>query len=338
VEIPTQRHGLSRILIWIIPFGVIAIILYASLPALVWPWLGGRLSVFATVFLGIFIEALPFLLMGTLSSGLVEVFLSDEWLARSAPRRALPAALVGASLGLIFPICECGTVPLARRLFRKGLPLPAGIAFLLAAPVLNPIVILSTATAFGWGKMLLWRLGLSLLMAVSVGLVFSIEKDPANIMRMSIFKTEAPVPHLHSVEETFMQKIQRALVISADEFFEMGRYLVLGASLAAILQTFISQASLLAIGSGPILSVLIMLVLAVLLSICSTVDAFIALGFMGTFSFGSVLSFLIFGPMVDIKSILMFLQVFRRKTVFYLVLLPFLMSLLAGLIFNYFYA
>ena len=176
MEIPTQRYGLSRILIWIILFGVITIILYSSLPSSTWPWLGQRLSVFATVFLGIFIEALPFLLMGTLSSGLVEVFLSDDWLACSAPRRALPAALVGASLGLIFPICECGTVPLARRLFRKGLPLPAGISFLLAAPVLNPIVILSTATAFGWGRMLLWRLGLSLLMAVSVGLAFSIRK------------------------------------------------------------------------------------------------------------------------------------------------------------------
>ncbi len=120
MEIPTQRYSLSRILIWIILFGIITIILYTSLPSSTWSWLGQRLSVFATVFLGIFIEALPFLLMGTLSSGLVEVFLSDDWLARSAPRRALPAALVGASLGLIFPICECGTVPLARRLFRKG--------------------------------------------------------------------------------------------------------------------------------------------------------------------------------------------------------------------------
>ena len=338
MEIPTRQYGLSRILIWIILFGVITIILYNSLPSSIWPWLGQRLSVFATVFLGIFIEAFPFLLMGTLSSGLVEVFLSEDWLARAAPRRALPAALVGASLGLIFPICECGTVPLARRLFRKGLPLPAGIAFLLAAPVLNPIVILSTATAFGWGRMLLWRLGLSLLMAVSIGLAFSIEKDSASIMRVPIFKSEPAVQHLYSANETFMQKIWRALLISADEFFEMGRYLVLGASLAALLQAFISQTSLLTIGSGPILSVLVMLALAVLLSICSTVDAFIALGLMGTFSFGSVLSFLIFGPMVDIKSILMFLQVFRRKTVFYLVLLPLLMSLLAGLAFNYFYA
>src|SRR6202142_3240414 len=188
--IPTQRYSVSRILIWIILFGVITIILYNSLPSSIWPWLGQRLSVFATVFLG------------TLSAGLVEVFLSEDWLARAAPRRALPAALVGASLGLIFPICECGTVPLARRLFRKGLPLPAGIAFLLAAPVLNPIVIWSTATAFGWGRMLIWRLSLSLLMAVSVGLAFSIEKDSANIMRMPIFKMELPVLDYHPACET----------------------------------------------------------------------------------------------------------------------------------------
>ena len=275
--------------------------------------------------------------MGTLASGLVEVFVSDDWLARITPRRALPAALTGALLGLIFPICECGTVPLTRRLFRKGLPLSAGIAFLLAAPVLNPIVIFSTATAFGWGRMLFWRLGLSLLIAVSVGLAFSVEKDAENIMRSSKFMVELPVIDIQPANQPFIQKLRRAMIVSADDFFDMGRYLVLGASIAALLQTFIPQTTLLAVGNGPILSVLVMMGLAVLLSICSTVDAFIALGFVGTFSFGSVLSFLVFGPMVDIKSILMFLQVFRRKPVLYLVLLPFLMSLLAGLAFNYFF-
>ena len=94
----------------------------------------------------------------------------------------------------------------------------------------------------------------------------------------------------------------------------MGRYLVMGAMLAAVLQTFIPQTALLAIGNGPLLSVLVMLALAVLLSICSTVDAFVALGFVGTFSFGSILSFLVFGPMVDIKSILMYLQVLPPQT------------------------
>ena len=116
----------------------------------------------------------------------------------------------------------------------------------------------------------------------------------------------------------------------------MGRYLVLGSVLAAALQTFISQSVLLAIGSGPLLSVLVMLGLAILLSICSTVDAFVTLGFVGTFSFGSVLSFLVFGPMVDIKSVLMYSQVFKRRSVFYIVAIPFMMSLLSGLVFNYF--
>ena len=239
-------------------------------------------------------------------------------------------------MGLVFPVCECGVIPLTRRLFHKGLPLPAGIAFLLAAPVINPIVIFSTAAAFGWGTMLWWRVGLSLLFAVIVGLVFSVEKDPSNVLRGIL---TLPHEHDHSHGEavvSFGGKIQQALLICADEFFEMGRFLIVGAMLAAGLQTFIPQGSLLAIGSGPILSVLVMLALAILLSICSTVDAFVALGFVGTFSFGSILSFLVFGPMVDIKSTLMYLQVFRRKPVAYLVLIPFLMSLLAGIAFNYF--
>jgi uncharacterized membrane protein YraQ (UPF0718 family) len=116
----------------------------------------------------------------------------------------------------------------------------------------------------------------------------------------------------------------------------MGRYLIIGAVLAAGLQTFIPQNTLLSIGTGPLFSVLVMMALAIILSICSTVDAFVALGFVGTFSFGSILSFLVFGPMVDIKSVLMYSQVFRRKSVGYIVLLPLLMSLLAGLLFNYF--
>jgi uncharacterized membrane protein YraQ (UPF0718 family) len=143
--------------------------------------------------------------------------------------------------------------------------------------------------------------------------------------------------HTHDDNHSsFLNKLRQALLICGDEFFEMGRYLVLGALLAAALQTFIPQGTLLAIGNGPVLSVLVMLALAILLSICSTVDAFVALGFVGTFSFGSILSLLVFGPMVDIKSTLMYLQVFRRKPVAYLVLLPFLMSLLVGIAFNYF--
>jgi uncharacterized membrane protein YraQ (UPF0718 family) len=134
----------------------------------------------------------------------------------------------------------------------------------------------------------------------------------------------------------FRVGVERALVIAADEFFEMGRYLVLGSLLAALMQTLIPQSLLLTVSAGPVLSVITLMTLAVILSICSTVDAFIALAFVGTFTTGSILAFLVFGPMVDIKSALMYLGVFRKRTVAYLILLPLMMTLLAAVCINLF--
>lgn len=335
METTTTAGRLSRKLILSIAFGVLVIVASSMIPAGFFTWLWDRLNVFATVFLGIFVEAVPYLLLGTLASGLVEVFLDRDQMSRWISSRPIAAAVTGAFMGMIFPVCECGVVPLTRRLFHKGLPLSAGISFLLAAPVLNPIVILSTAAAFGWGQMLFWRIGLSLLIAIVTGIIFSVETEAGNVLRPALTLSHEH-DHAHDASNnSLVEKFRQALLITADEFFEMGRYLVLGSVLAAALQTFISQSVLLTIGSGPVLSVLVMLGLAILLSICSTVDAFVALGFVGTFSFGSVLSFLVFGPMVDIKSVLMYLQVFKKRSVFYIVAIPFMMSLLSGLVFNY---
>jgi uncharacterized protein len=333
VETTAHPSRLPRRLIVLIALAVLTAVAAAMIPAAFYPWLWARMNVFATVFLGIFVEAVPYLLLGTLASGLVEVFLDRDQMSKWISRRPLPAAVTGSLMGMIFPVCECGTIPLTRRLFRKGLPLSAGIAFLLAAPVINPIVLFSTAAAFGWGQMLLWRFALTIMIAIATGLIFSVEKDAMNVLRsLPVIEHD----HSHTQEnDTFSQKIRQAMLITADEFFEMGRFLIMGSVLAAALQAFIPQSVLLAVGSGPIFSVLVMIALAVLLSICSTVDSFVALGFVGTFSFGSILSFLVFGPMVDIKSVMMYLQVFKRRAVFYIVAIPLLMSLLSGLIFNY---
>lgn len=293
------------------------------------------LSTFTTIFLGIFIEAAPFLMLGTLASGMVEVFFNQGDLARWAPRNAVLASVAGACLGLAFPVCECGVVPLTRRLVRKGLPVPAGMAFLLAAPVMNPIVIASTLAAFGPGPVFVGRVGLTLLIAVSVGLVFALQRQPERLLHQPaaapvLASPESPAP----VPVPPRRRWGEVLQIGVDEFFEMGRYLVAGGALAALMQTAVPQALLLNISSGPVASVLVMIALAVLLSVCSTVDAFIALAFTGAFTTGSVLAFLVYGPMVDIKSTLMFLQVFRRRTVVYLVLLPLLMTVLAAVFIN----
>jgi len=303
--------------------------------------LADQLAIFTTVFLGIFVEAAPFLMLGTLASGLVEVFFSQGDFGRLLPRHPLAAAAVGSLMGLAFPVCECGVVPLARRLVHKGLPLPAAIAFLLAAPVMNPIVIASTLAAFGPGPILYGRVGLTVLIAVATGAVFALQRRPERLLLPQSLPAiggagaDAGRPlELRRAPPALAERVRRVLVIGVDEFFEMGRYLVFGGLLASLMQTFIPQSALLGVSSGPVVSVLILIALAVLLSICSTVDAFIALAFTGTFTTGSILSFLVFGPMVDIKSTLMFLGVFRRRAVVYLILLPLLMTILAGVFIN----
>ena len=335
---------------WITLFLVlIALATYAgALSGLLPAWAGSfidQVSSFTAVFLGIFIEAAPFLLLGTLASGIVEVFISRDDLARWLPREKGLAGVAGGLMGLFFPVCECGVVPFARRLMQKGVPPAVGITVLLAAPVINPIVIASTLAAFGPGPIFWGRLGLTLGIAVITGLVFSLQSQTGDLLRAShtvhAVSLQAQLSAGATVEVVAArpglgERIRQALVVAVDEFFEMGRFLVIGALLAALMQTIVRQAALVEIGQGPVLSVLAMTALAVLLSICSTVDAFIALAFTGTFASGGLLAFLVFGPMVDIKSILMFFTVFKPRTVAYLVIVPLLLTLIATIFINYF--
>lgn len=300
-----------------------------------------QFQTFTTIFLGIFIEAASFLVIGSLVSGFIGVYLNQQWLDRFVPRQPVLAALTGASLGLIFPVCECGVVPVTRRLYQKGLPQTTGIAFLLAAPVINPIVIVSTYTAFGWGPMFWGRLAFSFLIAVIIGLIFTRAKPEEMLLPQAMAGSISP--HVHhnccqpgpqSKPAAGRQRFWRALAAGGDDFLDTGRYLVIGSLLAAGMQTLVPQSALLALGSGSLTSVLVMMLLAFVLSVCSTIDAFLALAFVNTFTPASILAFLVFGPMVDIKSSLMFLSVFRRRTVLYLILLPMLMTLLVTVYLN----
>jgi uncharacterized membrane protein YraQ (UPF0718 family) len=291
------------------------------------------LTLFSTRFLGIFIEAVPFLLLGTLTSGLIEAFIRTDDLMRYLPRNPVLATICGAFLGIIFPVCECGVVPVVRRLFMKGLPVSMGITFLLAAPLMNPLALASTYIAFGAGTVFIGRIVLTVIVSIGVGLVFALTARPEEVLQMSSMMTDDGFEMLQP-RKTLRQGMMTAVNVAGSEFFEMGRFLVMGCLMAAALQTFIPQEALLAAGTGPISSVLIMQAFAFILSICSTVDAFLALAFTTTFTTGAILAFLSFGPMVDIKSTMMFTGIFKRKAVFILVLLPFLMNLFAGVMIN----
>ena len=287
-------------------------------------------TLFSTYFLGIFIEAAPFLLLGALISGLLEAFVQREDLARLIPRRTLPATLVGALLGFVFPVCECGVVPVVRRLFRKGLPLPVGVALLLAAPVMNPIVFASTYIAFGWGPLLWGRFGITLFVAMTVGLLFARARPEETLRELGAgeeISLLARRPQWHA-------GLMQAARVAVDDFFDMGRFLVAGAMLAAALQTFADSRVLLEIGQAPVRSVFAMQLLGYALSVCSTVDAFLALSFAGSFSTGALLAFLTYGPMVDIKSTLMFSAVFRRPVVVVLIVMPLLLTALIAIWMN----
>ena len=338
-DVAPKRRGWLRwaLTIGLVLLAVAAIFADTLLAGVGRAYLAQRFQTFVTIFLGIFIEAVPFLLAGSIVSGLIAVFVDQSMIDRYLPKRALPAALAGACLGMLFPVCECGVVPVTRRLYEKGLPLSIGAAFLLAAPVVNPVVMVSTYAAFGWGPVLWGRVGFSLLVATIIGLIFHLAQPKEALL------PDVGAAHLHACTHhdhhaaphaPVQKRLHQSLITAGDDFLDMARYLIVGSMLAAMMQTVVPQSVLLSIGQGPVVSVIAMQALAFVLSICSTVDAFVALAFAGTFTTGSILAFLTFGPMVDIKSALMFLGVFQKRPVLYLILLPLLLTLLIGVAWN----
>jgi uncharacterized protein len=332
--LPTRLGWLRQLLTVLLLLTVTLTLWVASgllIPTVLQP-LSIRLQGLVTIFLGIFIEALPFLLAGVFASSAIHVFVSPERIRTLSPRSPVLAALSGALLGLAFPVCECGSVPMTRRLLAKGASLPLGIAFVLAAPAVNPIVIISTWVAFSSApQIVVGRIGLTVLIATVIGVVLGIRATPEQLLAPTNTAHNEPHEHTHDAPA---QRWGALLTHAIGEFFEMSRFLVLGALIAATLQTVVPREALLAIGAGPIRAPLVMMALAFVLSICSTVDAFIALAFVNSFPPGALLAFLVFGPMVDIKSVLMFTTTFRRRTVAHIVMLAAVMSFAAGVLIN----
>lgn len=267
-----------------------------------------------SIFISILIEAIPFILIGVILSGIIQMFVSEEMIARIMPKNRFLAVLFGALAGVLFPACECGIIPITRRLLLKGVPLHAGVAFMLTAPIINPIVLFSTYIAFGnrW-SVVFYRGGLALAVSLIIGIILSYQfKDN------QLLKPDEPGHHHHH-HHTLLQKLGGTLRHAIDEFFSVGKYLIIGAFIAAAMQTYVKTSTLLAIGQNDVSSSLVMMGLAFVLSLCSEVDAFIASTFSSTFSLGSLIAFLVFGAMVDIKNLLMMLAAFKKRFVFLLI-------------------
>jgi|TARA_B110000305_G_C19381586_1_gene609886 uncharacterized protein len=298
---------------------------------------------FCYLFLSIILEGAPFILLGTLISGFIDAYLPagliDKWLPKNKPL----AVMLSGLLGFIFPVCECAVVPVIRRLIKKGLPVSCAITYMLSAPIINPIVVISTmkafsssvgqfsirqndaALAFGPEFMTSSRLIIAFLVTVGVGLVV-LKFRSSSILKAGVLPEKLTTPdtdedsgdshdheHDHSHEEAGPNKLVLAMRTTMRDFMETAMYFTIGVAITAVFKAYVTEDLILLFNQSEATGIGLMMVLAFVLSLCSTSDAFIAANFPVPQS--AKLAFLIFGPMMDVKLVFMYLSVFKSKFV-----------------------
>lgn len=292
------------------------------------------LQSFKILFISIILEAFPFILLGVLLSAILQVFVSDALIAKLTPKNPVAGVLFGSLLGLLFPLCECGMIPVVRRLIRKGMPAYIGIVFIFAGPIINPVVYASTYTAFrAQPAMAYSRIGIAFVVCVALGL-FIYRFMPSNPLKHAAHSL-AGVVHNHgdnSTSNNWRARIGSVFAHASDEFFDTGKYLIFGALLTAVAQTSVDRSLLVSLSNDAITANLFMMGFAFLLSLCSTSDAFVASSFNGIFGPGALLAFLVFGPMVDLKSTLMLLATFRTKAILIILAVLFILVFAGSII------
>ncbi|GAA4909821.1 hypothetical protein EV188_101131 [Actinomycetospora succinea] len=260
----------------------------------------GRLGTFSTVFLSVVLQALPFLALGVALAGAVTAFVPDRVLHRALPRRALFGVPVATASGALVPGCECGSVPFAGRLMGRGVAPSSALAFMLASPAINPVVVVATAVAFpGRPMMVVARVVASSALAIVVGWVWS---------RVGVPAAASADQH---VEHPGRRAAVLAEVVTADLLASAG-FLVLGAACVALLQVTVPPTWSAAVAGVPVLSVVVLGLLAVLVAVCSEADAFVAAGLAG-FSATAQLAFMVVGPALDVKLAALHVGIFGAR-------------------------
>ncbi|MCC9776806.1 permease [Streptococcus agalactiae] len=261
------------------------------------------------IFISIIIEALPFVLLGTILSGIIEVFITPDIVNKFLPKNKFLRVLFGTFVGFVFPSCECGIIPIINRFLEKKVPSYTAVPFLATAPIINPIVLFATYSAFGNSiRFLILRFVGATIVAIALGVMLAFLVDD------NILKEDAKPTHFHDYsDKKWYQKIFLALAHAIDEFFDTGRYLVFGTLIASAMQIYLPTRVLTTIGHSPITAILVMMLLAFILSLCSEADAFIGASLLSTFGIAPVMAFLLIGPMIDIKNLMMMVNSFKTR-------------------------
>lgn len=261
------------------------------------------------IFISIIIEALPFVLLGTILSGIIEVFITPDIVNKFLPKNKFLRVLFGTFVGFVFPSCECGIIPIINRFLEKQVPSYTAVPFLATAPIINPIVLFATYSAFGNSiRFLILRFVGATIVAIALGVMLAFLVDD------NILKEDAKPTHFHDYsDKKWYQKIFLALAHAIDEFFDTGRYLVFGTLIASAMQIYLPTRVLTTIGHSPITAILVMMLLAFILSLCSEADAFMGASLLSTFGIAPVMAFLLIGPMIDIKNLMMMVNSFKTR-------------------------
>ena len=288
---------------------------------------------FAFAFLSVLFEGVPFLLLGSLISGFIDVFVSSERISKILPKNPVAAALVSGLLGLVFPMCECGSVIIIRRFIRKGLPLSSATAYMLAAPIVSPIVALSTWAAFSAQSQnpLAWvvlRLGIGYALAVGVALI--VQRLPADRIlqnanaagptrRGGLNVALAPAGESQDFSNLvatarFPKKLLLSIQSATADFLDVAFFFVIGVAITSVFNTAISREALAPLAQSTPLAIVSLMGLAALIALCSTTDAFVAWTFTA-FPPQAKLAFLLFGPLFDLKLFWLYGLIFKRRFV-----------------------
>lgn len=277
-------------------------------------------------YLGIIVEALPFLLIGAVLSALIQIYVSDELIKKIIPKNSIIAYFIAAISGILFPVCECAIVPITRSLIKKGLPIGVGITFMLAVPIVNPVVIMSTYYAFPNDiNIVIYRTIGGVIGALIVGMIVGLIYDKKK--NTEVLKSEEAALYCdcctfsNNYYISLKGKIKNLVLNASNEFLNISVYFIFGALLSSIFVVFLQDSLINNMTSGKVVGIGVMMLLGFLLSLCSEADAFVAKGFMENFGVAGVIAFLILGPMMDLKNLILSFGFFKKKFVLQLLLI-----------------
>lgn len=276
----------------------------------------------AIIFLSIFFEALPFLLLGSIISSVIEKYVSNEKIASIIPKNPILGSLFGIFLGFFLPACDCAVIPITKRLIKKKVPINVAVSFMLASPIINPVVLLSTYYAFySTNPKIFWaRFILGILVAVVVSSILGLIFKDDFVVKNSIeeIEEECSCCHHHH-ENAFLEIVNHTM----SDLFDVLKYMIFGALIASFVQVYMPRSVITVFNSNNYLSIVVLMLFAYLLSLCSTSDSFIGKSLINSFTKSSVVAYLLLGPMIDVKNTIVLVGNFKKKFALYLIVLIF---------------